>query len=1031
MAAIQKKKVYAPLNGGLNDTLSPVLIGNTEAAALVNCQVSDRAVLEKIEGFVKDHSAFPDDADSFIRMLVNYRRGLSVNDLVMAARDDGNTNATYKVDLKKTTGDGTSSYITHTAGTNASFINGNTAVTGVGTAWLSHLKAGDKIKASSHADSAYTEISSVTNDTTLVLVAGGYIGATAAAVAYKARIILNKDAIPNGVVFNDNLIITNGSEKPMTWNNTTLNKITDADCPSADFVTAHKNRIFMASTDGYPSRIYWSAVNDEATWDAASYEDVYPQDNGAIVAIKSFGDSLMVFKNNGKIYQVLGNFDQNAVGEVDYIRRIDSPENIGIIASKTVVVHDGFLYFLAETGLYAIDSRMVVEQATRKIDAFLDALNFTLGPTSAKSHSISSDAEFDGGTLSGMLSTNNGIQNHNESYTASGSSITEASFNAVATCLDTSLNLHVIYRDAATYATLHHKIVDVNGTVTTNSSIITDAYGTQMSLNCSVGGTIGLAYIRFNGSNYDLAYRTYSAGSWSSAAIIETGSPAFCSLGFRTDNSPRIVYMRSTGEVYVASYAGSWSTANISGAGTATCPPSLEYRTGTNTAMVAYTVYSTSYLKVTTDDFGTYTVNDSWSATPAISGWTGPKIFPAYDGTDYLAIYPSGGNIVKYNATSNATSTYVSGRDRLLGVLSAGDKVHLYYLHANSYAAETFAFENLGATLARADSYEMYNGAVQGRANAFNVIKHNSGYVFAAAHPKGEYGGTTLSGDIKYTRICYHGIYHTQEFSDSGLTAWGTFEETHSLNSGSITFSAAVSTTPAPSSYSTITDGTVVSSDAASVYLIMKVDSYIGDLTTTPIVYDLQANYTGTGIDCKQPCGVSYRNELYIGVAETSDDANSKVVINDIEDKYITADYPVSLMEPYKNQLYAGKSTNGDLLKLRTGTAFAAAAYGMDFQSKEDFLEGIELEKDIYKYYVLYEVKGAGTFTFSYRLDNFASAEGVDWTTTSIDMTTAGVAEISVGNKARSIQFRITDSSATNSPVILGVVLVYGTLNIR
>src|SRR5437867_136478 len=138
MAGFEHKKVYPVPGKGYNAKLSPLLLRDDEAAVLQNAQVNELGLLEKYPGYIKDGAPFPNSADSFTRMLLNLRRGSNVDVLLMSALDAGSTNATYKVDTKKTAGDGVYSYIGHTTGT-ATFTSSNTSVVGVGTAWLTHL----------------------------------------------------------------------------------------------------------------------------------------------------------------------------------------------------------------------------------------------------------------------------------------------------------------------------------------------------------------------------------------------------------------------------------------------------------------------------------------------------------------------------------------------------------------------------------------------------------------------------------------------------------------------------------------------------------------------------------------------------------------------------------------------------------------------------------------------------------------------------------------------------------------------------
>src|SRR3974390_3339803 len=106
MLALQRRKPYAPPTLGLNTRFSAGTLNELEASQLSNYQINDDGTLEKYQGYTLDGSPFPANGDSFIRTLYNFRRGASVNQLLIAAEDDGNANTTYKVDVKYTIGDG-------------------------------------------------------------------------------------------------------------------------------------------------------------------------------------------------------------------------------------------------------------------------------------------------------------------------------------------------------------------------------------------------------------------------------------------------------------------------------------------------------------------------------------------------------------------------------------------------------------------------------------------------------------------------------------------------------------------------------------------------------------------------------------------------------------------------------------------------------------------------------------------------------------------------------------------------------------
>src|SRR3990167_11154609 len=143
--------------------------------------------------------------------------------------------------------------------------------------------------------------------------------------------------------------------------------------------------------------------------DAAALEPIFANDNGNIAAIRSFADSLIVLKDNGNIYQVVGSFDQDAAGEPDFIRKVDTPNNMGTIASFSVVVgNDNKLYFLSQTGVYSLDSRMMVQKVSWSIDDLVETIVLRSGVTTSKSYVYDTKTQWDNGTHSGTLARSDG-----------------------------------------------------------------------------------------------------------------------------------------------------------------------------------------------------------------------------------------------------------------------------------------------------------------------------------------------------------------------------------------------------------------------------------------------------------------------------------------------------------------------------------------------------------------------------------------------------------------------------------------------
>lgn len=430
------------MSGGLCSRPDPQLVPANKFVQLDNAILADHDILEKAPGYIVDGSPFPASPDSWIRMNVNYRVGASTNSIIVAAQDNGNTNSSYKVDFKQTFGNGTYNYIGYTTGT-ALFTSGSADVVGVGTAWSTNLKAGDKI-GTGVLPTAWYEILTITNDTNLVLTTT-YTGTTTVTTSYMARIILNLGFIPFGLQFNQKLVETNGSEVPMEFDNTTwtlLNAWPTAfsGFPLPTMMEKHKNRLFFADPT---SNLTWSHDQDETLYEGDSEAPVFPEDGGNTVAIKSFANSLMVFKDNGLIYQVYGEFNQDVVGAPTNIRLIDVPDNIGIIAGRTVVKNDdGKLYFMAETGFYTINMYMQVVKVSWDIQPDIQNLIFAATVQANKQFVFASAAQWHTGTLSGTtVNGNNQLTLYCDQMSMSGYS---QGNNFLSCAVDGNNNIHAI-----------------------------------------------------------------------------------------------------------------------------------------------------------------------------------------------------------------------------------------------------------------------------------------------------------------------------------------------------------------------------------------------------------------------------------------------------------------------------------------------------------------------------------------------------------------------------------------------------------
>lgn len=1034
------RKSYQDFSGGLNDFNSALVVPQKQFTELNNALVNSSGILEKAKGYVVDGSPFPADADSFIRMLINYRRGTSVDKLVCAARDKGNTNVTYQVDLKETSGDGNYAYIGHTAGTNASFTSGVTTVTGVGTSWLSHLKAGDKIKASAHAAAAYTEIASVTNNTSLELVAGGYLGATAATSAYIARKILNKDFIPSAIVFNNNLVITNGSDKPMTYDNTSLNDITDSNAPKGKFIEAHKSRVFVAATSGSPSSIFWSAINDETSWEAEAFEIVFANDNGNITGIRSFADSLIVLKDNGNIYQVFGAFDQDAVGEPDFIRKIDTPLNIGTISGFSAAVGaDGKLLFFSQTGVYSLDARMRVEKVSWDIQNTTDSVILDAGLVSAKSVIYDTTAQWDSGSYAspaGLRGASNKLSNINDLYTISDA--TKAS-NLCAIKCATNGDLHYIYV-GTDGKTIKHVSNTLSGTIVSTDVVTAAGNITDLSFDVNNSNNIVVAY-----TSGDASVRVIErlSGTWGSV-VTRTADFIFGSAGITcaikygalTPGDIRLVCGNAGGSSFGDRcfsrhnrVSGAWDSAQIgTDTGSGVSFPGfagadrVDIVVRNSDDMVMFSFMSSNTLYVIQDTgsrlSGYYIVTTAYSVA-ATSNAHSKTQWVKNSTNQRIVTFSDGATLKSRNIDASTSATLDTSFGNHTGVYLNASNAYSY-MRFNGSGTETLVYNNSTAVANATTSVYDMTGLYPGRGFDSNGTVYASIYFGANAN------------ELIVRRIAPVGVWLGPEQSDSSLTVWGTYAVTGQVaNGNTVLHEIALNTISPPSVYATITDGSVISTDATKVFSRNRITITMTSFASSEIGA-ITMNYTGAGVGAIFPTGTIYNNEYYLAHGLSGSSANTAVLMYDRGLAWLKLGYPVTFMARYKQALYGGSASNGDVLKLSRGYGADGVAYTMTATSKEDLLGSIELEKEVYKAYVIYKIQSSGTFDFSYRINNYATSGGSSWVTTTIDQTKDGIAEIpGISGLLKSIQFKIESDELDVQLGIVGWVVVYGYANLR
>lgn len=1133
---------YTDFSGGLSTRKHALKLGKNQFTQLDNAVLADHETIEKITGYVQDGTPWASTSDSFIRMLVNYRVGTSVDSLVVAAQDNNNTNATFKVDLKQTFGDGTYNYIGYTTGT-ATFTSSSTTVTGSGTAWDVNLKAGDQIKPNS--GSTWYVIQTVVSATQLTL-ASSFSGSTVSGVDYMARIVLNYQAIPQGVVFNNHLVIGNGMDRPMVFDNTSLTLLQDADAPVSGFLEVHKNRVFMATT----STLYWSAVNDETVWSALSISPIYPEDNGNIVGIRSFSNSLIVFKDNGRIYQVYGEFDQDAAGHPALIRRIDTADNIGVISGRSAVVNDdGLLYFLAQTGIYTIDSRMLVSKISWDISPTVQNLIFTGSAASAaKSFFWAQKSQWDTGTLAAVQTfrPTNGLAPYFDNLDISSAF---QGRNSVACITGSNNDVHIAWISSDKKTINYTKWLAADNTSSTQTVYNTSTVLSFQDINGGVppwsfgaatvsialasNGTIGIGAILLdNSGSYGTIFSEFSSGSWTTAGIsARTATSTLpdkmsCSCTYNGGTSPYFTATVGTGHdaspgstgtgITFHSRSGStWSIRHIDdgdyvaesfcfdGSGNihliGVNSSRIQYYKSTNggvswTSPLTSSSLGTSYIQVagTSPLLGTgsahITLDDisdviiTYNFTSGSGGDVGKTI--RYNVTPHTPVKTtvdtSIASLIGYNNNSGAetyyeltstqerviydvlystgTATITSGSPTVVGQgtkwttwVAVGDKIKASgdpesdfatVQSVNSDTSITLTGNYAGSSITASAYLAKHTYTVNTSfpefsavASSGDVALFNQNNVISLA------GFNTSANTLSIRRISLFGKWTSPIVTDANLSSWGNFVVVGQVAAGNtIVYEIGLSSTGTITVGNTnpITNNSLISTNSALNHAKLVVTFIFGSFSAASIS-SATLNYTAPGVSAgggQGATGFVFNNEMYLAVTENGNSQNNTMLFLDWRHAWMNYTVPIFCFARLKQTLYAGSSMGGTVYKLRSGYNAAGSAYTMTAITREDILGDIELEKELYKVYVIYQVQSSGTFTFSYSLDNYLRGGTASWTDIVVNQTsnsdTPGFQEISLGgNTCSSIQFKISQADSNTRVGIIGFTLLYSYLNLR
>lgn len=108
--------------------------------------------------------------------------------------------------------------------------------------------------------------------------------------------------------------------------------------PNGKYIEYAANRVWIAGTAAFPSRLYFSDIGDPRSWTSTNVVDLDPNDGQQITGIISVGGSLIVFKQS-KTYLIY-DLDTGA-------NRLLS-NSVGCVAPRSIASGPGEIYFLSE-----------------------------------------------------------------------------------------------------------------------------------------------------------------------------------------------------------------------------------------------------------------------------------------------------------------------------------------------------------------------------------------------------------------------------------------------------------------------------------------------------------------------------------------------------------------------------------------------------------------------------------------------------------------------------------------------------------
>jgi hypothetical protein len=152
-------------------------------------------------------------------------------------------------------------------------------------------------------------------------------------------------------------------------------EVLNANITSAKFVTQWNNYIFLANvtigTTAYPTRIYWSNLQDDTTWSAVNWIEVSMLDGQKITGVYALADRLIVFKERS-IYNMFYTGDV----VLPFVVQTSNSPTVGCVAPYSIQEVENGIVFLSFDGFYYYDGNSAYKMSLQ-IQNTINGLNLT------------------------------------------------------------------------------------------------------------------------------------------------------------------------------------------------------------------------------------------------------------------------------------------------------------------------------------------------------------------------------------------------------------------------------------------------------------------------------------------------------------------------------------------------------------------------------------------------------------------------------------------------------------------------------